>query len=89
MAMTMHKTEFIQELQNQLNYEKEKCIIINHILESTFLFGKSSKDKIIRDLINELQIENSEANRIYEIAMNIIRMEIKNKLKHPFRSQDE
>ena len=57
-------------------------------MESTSLFGKKSKDKMVSDLIIRLNITNSEANRIYEIAMNIITTEIKNKIKHPFRSQD-
>ena len=29
-----------------------------------------------------------EANKLYEIVMRIIGTEIKNKLKHPFKSQD-
>lgn len=88
MVLTMNKTSFIKKLQKNLNYDKEKCIIINDVMESTSLFGKKSKDKMVSDLIIRLNITNSEANRIYEIAMNIITTEIKNKIKHPFRSQD-
>lgn len=88
MVLTMNKTSFIKKLQKNLNYDKEKCIIINDIMENTSLFGKKGKDKMISDLMLRLNITNSEANRVYEIAMNIITTEIKNKIKHPFRSQD-
>lgn len=84
----MNKTEFIEKLQKELNYKKEQCVIINDIMEETSLFGKRSKDKMISDFISRLHVTNSEANRIYEVSMNIITTEIKNKVKHPFRNQD-
>lgn len=33
-------------------------------------------------------VDEVEATKIYDIATNIINMEIKNKLKHPFKSKD-
>lgn len=84
----MNKTEFIEKLQKELKYKKEQCVIINDIMEETSLFGKRSKDKMINDFISRLHVTNSEANRIYEVSMNIITTEIKNKLKHPFKNQD-
>ena len=37
---------------------------------------------------SELSFDELEANKIYEIVMDILGTEIKNKLKHPFKSQD-
>ncbi len=84
----MNKKEFIHKVKEQINYSEEKCYIINEILERNFFLSKKSKNKIIEDLINQLDIDYEEANRIYNIADKIINDEIKNKLRHPFKSQD-
>lgn len=39
----MNKKGFINTLQKELNYNEDKCIIINDILENTFLLGKKIK----------------------------------------------
>ncbi len=88
MVMKMNKTEFIKELQNRLNYDEEKCTIINDILEDNFLIGKKNKEIMINEFITKLDITDIEANKIYETAMNILSKGIKDKLKHPFRSRD-
>lgn len=88
MVMKMNKNDFVSELSNQLSYSKEKCIIINDILENNFFINKKSKDKIIEEFIQLLNVSDEEAIKIYDIAVNIIKEEVKNKLKHPFRNQD-
>ncbi len=88
MVKKMNKTGFINELEKQTNYPKEKCMIINNILEEKFFISKKSKDKIINAIHNKLEVSNEEANRIYEIATRIVKEEIKNKLKHPFKNLD-
>lgn len=89
MVMKMNKTEFINELANQINYPLEKCTLINEVLESNFFISKKSKDKIIMDLIQKLDIDKTEADRIYNNSAKIIADQIKNKLKHPFKDQDK
>lgn len=84
----MNKKEFINELSKQIGYDKEKCEKINNILENTFLIGKKNKEKIITEFTKELKIDENEANKIYESVMQVISKEIKNKIKHPFKSQD-
>lgn len=88
MVMNMNKTEFIDELSNQLSYPQERCIIINDILENNFFISKNNKDKIIEELTQALNVDNEEANKIYDIAVKIVKDEVKDKLKHPFRNQD-
>lgn len=89
MAMKMNKTKFISELSKRLSYEEEKCIIINDILENHFFLSKKNKDKIIEALMEQLEIDKDEATIIYETAVKIVNEEIKNKLKHPFGSNQE
>lgn len=86
MVMKMNKQGFIEELVKQTGYEKEKCIIISDSLEDNFLFGKNNKKKTINTLINNLNCDEEEANRLYEIASSIIIAAIKNRIKHPFRN---
>lgn len=88
MVMKMNKKEFVKELSNKLFYTEDKCIIINEILESNFFISKKNKSKIIEEFIQRLDVKQEEAMKIYDIAVKIINDEIKNKLKHPFRSKD-
>lgn len=88
MVMKMNKKIFIEELSKKLNYEEEKCIVINDILENNFFISKSAKDKIVNELEEKLNISFEEASNIYEVATSIIKEEVKEKIKHPFKNQD-
>ena len=85
----MNKNEFLKELEKQLSYSEEKCIIINEILENHFFLSNKNKNKILDEIIEKLNISYEEAEKIYNTALIIVKNEIKNKLKHPFKSQDE
>lgn len=84
----MNKSRFIKELSKETGYDKEKCITINNIIENYFIFGKKNKDKIIQDLQVKANLSEDEAENIYDISIKIITKEVKNKLKHPFKSQN-
>ena len=88
MVMKMNKEEFIKKLSEELNYSEDKCILINDILENNFVISKKSKDSIINELIMKLDINNDEANRIYDTAIKLIKDEVWNNIKHPFRNKD-
>lgn len=88
MVMKMNKKGFIESLSRELSYSNDKCVIINDVLESNFFISKKNKNKIIGELISELDINSDEACRIYDIAVKIINNEIKNALRHPFKSND-
>lgn len=87
MVKKMNKTEFIQELAKSIEYSIEDCNIINDILESNFFLSKKNKTNIIAELTAKLNIDEMEATKIYEAAINIINKEVKYKLKHPFKSK--
>lgn len=84
----MNKREFIKELSKQTGYSEEKCNTINNIVEDTFIIGKKNKDKLIEKFKEQINLDENEANELYETIRKIIGSEIKNKLKHPFKSQD-
>lgn len=84
----MNKEKFIEELTKETSYDKEKCILINDILENNFIIGKKKKEQIINDLKIQLSLNDQDAEHIYEVSMNIISKGLKEKIKHPFRSQD-
>ncbi len=84
----INKYEFINTIQNKTKLSKEKCLIINDILENNFLLGNKNKQNIINELINKLSINEEKAEEIYNISMNIISLSLIEKLKHPFKSQD-
>ncbi len=46
----MNKTRFIKELSKKTGYDKQRCILINDIIENYFIFGRKNKEKIIQDL---------------------------------------
>ncbi len=84
----MNKIGFIKELSKETGYDEQKCIFINNVIENYFIFGRKNKDKIIRDLQVKASLNEDDAENVYDISMKIITGEIKNKLKHPFKSQN-
>lgn len=84
----MNKTIFIKELSKQTGYDEEKCTLINNIIENYFILGRKNKEKIIKDLQIKANLNEDDSENAYDISIKIITGEIKNKLKHPFKSQD-
>lgn len=85
----MNKEDFIKKLSELTNLSEEKCTTINNILEDTFLIGKNNKEKMIKKLEEKLEITKEEAESIYEKAMSVLATSLKDKLKHPFGSNEE
>lgn len=79
----------MKELEKVTGLDTNQCTILNSILESHFLLGKNNKEKIINDVMLQLQMTREEAEEIYEKAMSVIGTGIKDKLKHPFKSQKD
>lgn len=84
----MNKIGFIKELSNETGYSEQECILINNVIENYFIFWKKNKDKIIKDLQTKVTLTEDDAENIYDISMKIITGEIKNKLRHPFKSKN-
>lgn len=84
MEKRMNKTGFIKLLQEKTNLPKDKCILINNILENHFLLGKENKKKILKDFQEQLNVDTKEAEEIYTTSMNLLKNSLKEKLRHPF-----
>jgi len=88
MVMKMNKTMFLKELQEKTNLSKKDTLVVSSMLDEYFVFGKKNKDKIVSAIKEKLNITDTQADEIYNIAMSIITSNIKDKIKHPFRSED-
>lgn len=84
----MNKHELIEKLSEKIKCNREDATKIIEVFNNNFFISKSSKDKIISEIEASLQIEKQEANHIYLETIEIIKEELKNNLKHPFRSKD-
>lgn len=85
----MNKEKFIEELEKITGLDNSKCTVINSILENHFLIGNKNKEKMVSEIENQLSITHEESEKIYESAMSILAKGLKDKIKHPFRSQGE
>ena len=84
----INKKSFINQLQDNTNLSYDECLIVNDILENNFIFNKKKKEKVINELILQLNINDERANEIYNEIMQFISSKIKEKIKHPFKSYD-
>lgn len=84
----MNKTQFIKEIEKKTNLSSNDSILVNDILENNGIFGRKNKEKIISALMEKLNMKEEKAEEIYNTVCSIATTEIKNKIKHPFRSQD-
>ena len=80
----MNKSEFIEELSKQTQFDEEKCHLINEILESRFIIGKKGKEQIVTEFEEKLLLKNTEADELYNTCMSILGKGMIDKLKHPF-----
>lgn len=87
MVIKMNKAKFIEKLKEKLTIEEKDAIVINDILENNNIIGKNNKQKIIIELMEKLEKNETEANKIYETSMQIITTAIKNKIKHPLKKK--
>ncbi len=85
----MNKREFIKELSEITNLTEDKCAVINDVLEDTFIIGKNSKEKILSKIKDKLNLTDEQVDDIYNKAMSIITKELKDKIKHTFKSIEE
>lgn len=84
----MRKHDFISTLEQQANITNEQATAVNEIIESHSIIGKNSKRKVEAEIAETLNVDMEEAVRISDIASGIIATALKDKLKHPFGSND-
>lgn len=84
MAKRMNKKELACLLKEKIGLEEQEGVLVFTILERYFFFNEKTKDKIVEEFVHELQIPKEKAEHIYEVAIQILFTQIKERLKHPF-----
>ncbi|MBR1376371.1 MAG: hypothetical protein IJ565_00950 [Bacilli bacterium] len=84
----MDKERFIMMLGERLNLTREESVLVSDALDDNFFLSKSNKEATVKSIMNNIKVDEDKASDIYETCVSIVKEEIKNKLKHPFRSQD-
>ena len=84
----MNKAGFLKQLQEKTNLSEKDTLVVSSILDDYFVFGKKNKDKIVSAIKEKLNVTDERADEIYNITMSIISSNIKDKIKHPFKSKD-
>ena len=80
---------FIEAISKKTNLTKGEATIVNSVLEDNFFLSKKSKDKIVASIQNDINVSYDRALEIYEICIDIVKENIKFKLKHPFKNLDK
>ena len=88
MVKKMNKSYFLEQLKEETHLSEKDVLALSSILDDHFVFGKTNKEKIVSDIIKKLNVSLDKAEEIYNITMSIISKNIKDKVKHPFKSQD-
>lgn len=84
----MNKKAYIEKIKNATNYDEDKCIKINDILESHFIVGKKGKERIINDFVEQVNMDREEAEKTYEVCVSLLGTNLKKKIRHPFKSNE-
>lgn len=83
----MNKSDFIKELESKTQLSAEHCAVVNDVLENHYIFRKKNKPKVVAELSERLSVEEAEADNIFELAMGIIKTEIKHAARRPLGSK--
>lgn len=68
----MNKQDYIKLLVEKTNRSEDECILLNKIIENHFIVGKTNKEKIINDIIQNLNLEYNEADELYNTCIENI-----------------
>lgn len=83
----MNKSDFIKELESKTQLSAEQCAVVNDVLENNFIFRKKNKPKVVAELAARLNVDETEADKIFEQSMSIIKSEIKHSVRRPLGSK--
>lgn len=83
----MNKKSFVDRLEKETNYSLKQCENVNDVLGSHLIIGKNNKIKIVNDFKDKLEIDDEEADKLYNLCVAILGSEFKTKIRHPFKSK--
>lgn len=61
-----------EELKKNTDFDEETIIKIDEILNEHFIIGRKNKDKIVKDFIEKLDLNEQEADELYNKCSEII-----------------
>ena len=80
----MNKTELLKQIKEKANLSDEQMAKVGEVLDGTFFAGQNNHDKIVESLQKNLNISPEAADKVYNVAAEILTGEIFNKIKNPF-----
>ena len=85
----MNKSGFIKQISKELNVDETKARQIADLLEENFLIGKKNKENTIQLFVDNLKVTEEEVNEIYNKCIDVIKDNLVQKVKHPFKDLDK
>ncbi len=83
----MNKTEFLKQIKEKANLSDEQVAKVGEILDSNFTAGQNNHEKIVESLQKNLNMSPETAEKVYNVAAEILTGEIFKKIKNPFEQQ--
>ena len=85
MVIKMNNKQLMKKVKDKLKLNDKSLLIFSNIVNDIPVIGKSNKEKIIEEFIEQLSVDKIVAEHYYEAFSEIIAAAIKDKIKHPFR----
>ena len=85
----MNKSGFVKQISKELNVDESRARQIADLLEENFLIGKKNKENTIQLFADNLKVTEEEANEIYDKCIDVIKNNLVQKVKHPFKNLDK
>ena len=84
----MNKRYYVKQLSEKLNIDQTEARRIADVIDDCALIGRKNKDNTISTFMERLNVTKEEANKLYNVSVEIIKDNIINKIKHPFKKDN-
>ena len=81
----MNNKQIMEKVNDTLRLDDKSLLIFSNIVNDIPIVGKSNREKIIKEFIEQLNVDEITAEHYYDVFSEVITTAIKDKLKHPFR----
>lgn len=81
----MNNKELMKKVNDELKLDDKSLMIFSNIVNDIPVVGKLNKEKIIKEFVKQLNVDEMVAEHYYDVFYRIITSAIKDKLKHPFK----
>lgn len=81
----MNNKELMKKVNDELKLDDKSLMIFSNIVNDIPVAEKLNKEKIIKEFVKQLNVDEMVAEHYYDVFYRIITSAIKDKLKHPFK----